>query len=352
MDQKIVEAYQAAVINEMALYAESETGKAKVDSIYFGGGTPSLLPAEYIAAILNACRKFFDVSMDSEISMEANPDTLLSPESRSFIKAGVNRISIGAQSFHGRELKIIGRVHTPGAITESVKKLQENGLTNINLDLLLGLPLQTADTWRENLKQVANLDISHVSVYMLDLDEPCPLSESVADGSVMVPDDDCIADLYLETIEILASYGYPQYEISNFSKPDRACRHNLKYWLRSPVIGFGLASHSFDGRSRYANFSEMGEYLDTVESGRLPVQWRRPLGEKQALEETLFLGLRLNQGLQWSRLKDSYGGECLVKYERDLQQLSFEGLTEWKGSVVRLTPSGMLLSNEIFQRFV
>jgi oxygen-independent coproporphyrinogen-3 oxidase len=352
LDRGLLEKYRTAVIKEISLYSQSLDENIEVDSIYIGGGTPSLLPAEYLEEILGACNDSFSVSGDCEISMEANPDTVRKDKSLSYKQNGINRISIGAQSFHNRELKAIGRNHNAGAIAASVNILRESGFSNINLDLLLGLPFQTAGSWRKSLDGISNLDVSHVSVYMLDLDEPCPLSESVADGSVSVPGDDLIADSYLETIDILASYGYQQYEISNFTRPGCACRHNLKYWLRNPVAGFGLSSHSFDGYSRYANFSTMNEYLHSLESGRLPVAWRKPLQEKQKLEETLFLGLRLNEGIQWARLQQGYRGNLLEKYENSLRMLGHEGFVEWNDTIVRLTPSGMLLSNEIFQLFV
>jgi oxygen-independent coproporphyrinogen-3 oxidase len=352
LHQNKIERYQAAVLKEIDLYAASETDIVSVDSIYFGGGTPSLLPADYIETILNTCRESFHISSDCEISMEVNPSTIKNEKSRSYKKAGVNRISIGAQSFNNLELKTIGRLHSAGEISESVRILRESGFTNINLDLLLGLPFQTAETWRNTLSVLPALDISHVSVYMLDLDEPCPLSRSVADGSLTVADDDSIADLYLDAIDILGSFGFQQYEISNFARPGYVCRHNLKYWLRKPVIGFGLASHSFDGQSRYANFPDMEEYLLSLGNGRLPVLWRKVVKGKEALEETLFLGLRLNQGIQWSGLKHKYRDERLKKYESLLHKLGFEGLVEWKESNVRLTPSGMLLSNEIFRQFL
>ena len=323
-----------------------------MDSIYFGGGTPSLLPADYIETILDTCRESFHISPGCEISMEVNPGTIRNETSSSYKKAGVNRISIGAQSFNDLELKTIGRLHTAGEISQSLRILRENGFENINMDLLLGLPFQTAETWRNTLNVLPGLDISHVSLYMLDLDEPCPLSKSVADGSLAVADDDSIADAYLDAIDVLDSFGFHQYEISNFSRPGYACRHNLKYWLREPVIGFGLASHSFDGHLRYANFFEMEEYLLSLEKGRLPVLWRKVLKEKEALEETLFLGLRLNQGIQWSGLKRKYRDERLKMYEGLLHKLVSEGLVEWRESNVRLTPAGMLLSNEIFQQFV
>ncbi|MEJ2245298.1 MAG: radical SAM family heme chaperone HemW [Acidobacteriota bacterium] len=352
LHQDKIEKYQAAVVKEIALYAASKTDIISVDSIYFGGGTPSLLSADYIETILDTCRESFHVSSDCEISMEVNPGTLENEKSLSYKKTGVNRISMGAQSFNELELKTIGRLHTVGEISESVGILRGSGFTNINLDVLLGLPFQTAETWRNTLNALSNLDISHVSVYMLDLDEPCPLSKSVADGTLVVPDDDSIADLYLDAIDVLDSFGFQQYEISNFSKPGYVCRHNLKYWLRKPVIGFGLASHSFDGRSRYANFLDMEEYLLSLERDQIPVLWRKTVRGKAELEETLFLGLRLNLGIQWSGLKRKYRDERLIKYESLLRKLGSEGLVEWKGSNVRLTPSGMLLSNEIFQQFV
>jgi len=352
LHQDKIEKYQAAVVKEIDLYAASETDIVSVDSIYFGGGTPSLLPAEYIETILNTCRESFHISPGCEISIEVNPGTIKDGKSHSYKKAGINRISVGAQSFNDLELKTIGRLHTAGEISESVRILRESGFTNINMDLLLGLPFQSAQTWRNTLNVLPNLDISHVSVYMLDLDEPCPLSKSVSDGSLAVADDDSIADLYLDAIDVLDSFGFQQYEISNFARPGCVCRHNLKYWLRKPVIGFGLASHSFDGHSRYANFLDMEEYLLSLEKSQLPVLWRKAVKGKEALEETLILGLRLNQGIQWSGLKRKFRDERLMKYESLLHKLSSEGLVEWKESYVRLTPSGMLLSNEIFQQFV
>jgi len=260
-----------------------------------------LLPGESLAEILSACRDHFKVSGECEISLEANPDTVTDRKSSIYRESGINRISLGVQSFHDRELEIIGRVHTVESVLESVKILQRNGFANINLDLLLGIPLQTPESWRESLWRISETGFTHVSIYMLDLDEPCQLSAAVSNGSVSIPEDDTVARLYLETIDILGSYGYTQYEISNFAQTDRACRHNLKYWRRKPVIGFGLASHSFDGCSRYANYRNLDQYFQALNESRLPIDWRKPLGEKEALAEILFLGLRLNEGIQWDQ---------------------------------------------------
>ena len=351
-NREITERYKSSLVKEIALYEGNAENTVQVDSIYIGGGTPSLLDAENVEEILQACRDHFSVSEDCEISLETNPDTLQKEKARSYSKAGVNRISVGVQSFHDRELEAIGRLHTVDSVTESVSILRETGFDNINLDLLLGVPLQTPESWRENLQKIPEYGFTHVSVYMLDLDEPCRLSSAVSDGSVTVAEDDVVADLYLETIDILDSYGYQQYEISNFAKPGYACRHNLKYWMREPYIGFGLASHSFDGCSRYANLRDMKKYFQALDAFCLPVEWRKSLGKKEALAETLFLGLRLNKGIRWTLLKQKYGESCLQEYEDFLRRLCNEGLVKWVNSTVKLTPNGMLLSNEIFQHFV
>jgi oxygen-independent coproporphyrinogen-3 oxidase len=323
-----------------------------VDSIYFGGGTPSLVPAEHIAGILDYCRRRFRVSEDCEVSLEANPGTISAEKAAVFRGAGVNRISMGAQSFVDKELSLVGRLHTTDMILESLDLLDESGFVNINLDLMLGLPLQTAESWRGNLQAIARSSVPHVSIYMLDLDDACPLASLVANGSIGVPEEDLVSDLYLETIESLSSCGYLQYEISNFARPGYACRHNLKYWMREPVQGLGLGSHSFDRHCRYANYSCIGDYFQAVEAGNSPVQWREPVTAVQALGETLFLGLRLTRGVDWDRLRSGSHGSDLTKYEDALQELRIKGLIERRDSVVRLTAPGMLLSNEIFQLFV
>ncbi len=343
--------YLKAVLREMEIFCASCAVREEVDSIYFGGGTPSLLPADCIGEIIASCRRLFPVADDCEISLEANPGTLSDVKAESYRRSGVNRVSVGAQSFDGGELASIGRRHTPAMIADSVDCLRGNGLSAINLDLMLGLPLQTAPSWRRTLA-MDELAVPHVSVYMLDLDDACPLQSMVQSGAVRLPEEDLVSDLYLETLDFLASRGYEQYEISNFARPGRQCRHNLKYWTREPVQGFGLASHSFDGKTRLANLSQMDEYLRAVEAGRAPVSWRRPVTEEQAVEETLFLGLRLNRGVDWGRLKNIAGRRSMGKYEGPLQELSGRGWVEWHGSTVRLTPAGMLMSNEIFQLFV
>jgi len=302
--------------------------------------------------MLTGCRRKYIVREDCEITLESNPGTISADKTMACLDFGVNRISMGAQSFVDSELDSIGRLHTPAMIEESLRLLRESGFSNINLDLMLGLPNQTLKSWKSNLERVVALDVPHVSVYMLDLDDECLLGASVAQGLVRLPEEDLVADLYLFTIDFLSSRGYRQYEISNFALPGFACRHNLKYWTRKPVLGYGLASHSFDGHSRYANYRRMDDYLLAIEAGISPVDWREQLDEARALEETFFLGLRLNDGVNWSWLQDRFGRDGLEKHEKAIRKLIDEGLLERKDSILRLTSLGRLLSNEVFQRFI
>jgi oxygen-independent coproporphyrinogen-3 oxidase len=344
--------YHKALLRELELFFEQNPAMDDTDSIYIGGGTPSLVDVDYIAELLAACRRLLPVSDDCEISLEANPGTLTPEKVSAYRELGINRVSVGAQSFDDSALAAIGRDHTGLQVGESAELLREAGIHNVNLDLMLGLPGQTGGSWGQDLEQAAAIHPEHLSVYMLDLDERSALYHRIAGGRCTVPEDDLVSDLYLDTRRFWAERGYDQYEISNFCVSGHRCRHNLKYWLREPVLGFGVGSHSFDGFSRYANHSVMKSYLDSVEAGNPPVQWRSRVESSQALEETLFLGLRLNDGVDWRRLRQDYDPCRLERYEDSLRQMSERGLLEWQDSVIRLTPLGMLLSNEVFQNFV
>jgi oxygen-independent coproporphyrinogen-3 oxidase len=352
IDESQVQMYCRAVVRELEACRRDCATDNRVDTIYFGGGTPSLLPAGHIAAILDACRKLFDVAAECEVSLEANPGTLAAEELRLYRTAGINRISVGAQSFSDTELGAIGRIHTTSQVIETFSLLRECGFENLNLDLILGLPEQTERQWMSNLECTVALNPSHVSIYMLELDPKTPLYHTVIQAKARVPDEDSVAEWYLQTIDFMDDRGYPQYEISNFARPGCECRHNLKYWLREPVLGLGVAGHSYDGISRYANVSNLGSYLDAVAEGRSPIEWRERLSVTRNLEETVFLGLRLNRGLDWDRVRQLYGTDQLAGCEATLKDMEEMGLLEWQGCVVRLTRRGMLLSNEVFQKFV
>ena len=344
--------YANAMLRELEHYAGTGSKIGAVDSIYFGGGTPSILEPNKILEILRLCRDGFRVTDDCEISIEANPGTISKENVQIYRGGGINRVSIGAQSFSEEELSAAGRIHSPGMIIDALSQLKKNGFDNINLDLMLGLPGQTRQSWKNNLDRVVALGIPHVSVYMLDLDEPCPMRTRVEEGVVNLPEEDLISDLYLETVEFFAAHEYQQYEISNFARPGYASRHNLKYWKRNPVYGFGLGSHSFDGMTRWANTTQMDLFLAAAENGQSPRAWQEPIDADRALQETLFLGLRMAEGVDWDDIRRRFGAQKASKYEAALEEWLHKGLAEKVGVKVRLLPSGMLISNEIFQQFV
>ena len=320
-----------------------------VDSIYFGGGTPSLVSADLIEGVTATIRGVFTVSQDCEISLEANPETITAQKADAYRRMGINRVSVGVQSFVDGELRAIERSHDAGASSGSLKVLRDAGFTNLNLDLILGLPGQTAESWRFSLGKAVEALPAHVSVYMLDLDdEQAPLHHAVAEGKCSLPDDDEQADWYLETIDLLQRHGITQYEISNFASAGMTCRHNLKYWKREPVLGFGVGSHSYDGHVRSANVSSLSQYLVLAEAQSSPVDWRYPVGEISGIEENFFLGLRLNQGVDLESMRERLGSGKLDGIESSLEEMLESGLIERDGRFVRLTSRGRLLANEVF----
>jgi oxygen-independent coproporphyrinogen-3 oxidase len=351
-EEAVAERYVRAVLREMEAFFARFPPVVLADTIYFGGGTPSIVPAEHIEELLSACRQLARVMDECEITLEANPGTLTPDKVDAYRRMGINRVSMGAQSFNDAELDAIGRVHTADQVDASVALLRDHSIANINLDLMIGLPGQTRLRWNENLQRMVRIAPPHISVYMLDLDPHSPLYHSIARGRHRVPEDDDVADWYLQAIDHFAGAGYRQYEISNFAAPGRESRHNLKYWLRKPVLAFGVGSHSFDGSARYANDSNLSSYLVNVESQGSAVEWRRPVGMDEALEEALFLGLRLARGLDWDQISRTFGSARVAPFEPVIDEMSHQGLLRRADSTIQLTPRGMLLSNEIFQRFV
>jgi len=352
-NEALADRYWRAVVREMNGFAAAPPLVThQVDSLFLGGGTPSVLPAEHIAAIVDASRRNFAVLPSCEISLEANPGTLTREKLLRYRSLGVNRISLGAQSFSDTELAAIGRIHGVGQIVSSFVLLRECGFDNVSLDLILGLPDQTEQRWLANLERAVALRPNHLSVYMLEMHPELPLYRAVHSGACRIPEEDAVADWYLRTLDYLENDGYAQYEISNFALPGCECRHNLKYWLREPVLAFGAAGHSHDGTARYANVASLETYLNRVEDGRSPVEWRESLGAEREFEEMLFLGLRLRRGLDWEAVRHGAPSGRLAACEAILQEMAAAGFVEWHDARVRLTRRGMLLSNEVFQQFV
>jgi oxygen-independent coproporphyrinogen-3 oxidase len=346
------ERYGQALVREIDGFFAEQPFSGTVDSVYFGGGTPSIIPTQQVEAVIAALRRHVTLAGDCEVSLEANPGSVTAAKAAAYRKLGFNRVSLGAQCFDDTELAAIGRDHTAAQIGESVGLLRESGFRNINLDLMLGLPGQGESSWARNMEKTVALAPEHVSVYMLDLDPQSPLYHRAARGEVVLPEDDSVAEWYLGTLRFLSGQGYHHYEISNFARPGRESRHNLKYWLRRPVLGFGVGAHSFDGRTRYANHSDFPKYLKAVELLSSPVEWRRETSAQEALQESLFLGLRLLEGIDWSTIESIYGPDLLAPYRSALEESRDCGLIDWTDATIRLTERGLLLANEVFQRLV
>jgi oxygen-independent coproporphyrinogen-3 oxidase len=323
-------------------------GDAVVDTIYVGGGTPSLLDASHLRRIVDAVRGNFAAEL-TEVTLEADPETVTEEKAAAWVAAGINRVSFGVQSFCDEELKAAGRMHRRADVYRAAAILRGAGITNISFDLIAGLPKQTRTTWRESLNSLVELAPEHVSVYLLEVDEGSRLGAELLRGGSRysagdVPDDDAMAEFYETACAVLGAAGYQHYEISNWAKPGFASRHNLKYWRREAYLGFGAGAHSFSGTERWANAHDAAGYVGAVTAGRLPVEQLEKLTAQSALEEELFLGLRQLEGIDIGRIEREYGVSLDARFAR----LSSAGLIEREGSLVRLAPGRVSVSNEVF----
>ncbi|HKW64625.1 MAG TPA: radical SAM family heme chaperone HemW [Candidatus Acidoferrum sp.] len=319
-----------------------------VDTVYFGGGTPSLLEPRQLQSILDVIQESFGTEFE-EVTLEADPETVEQEKTAAWVKAGINRVSFGVQSFSDKELTAAGRMHRRADVYRAVPILRGAGIQNISFDLIAGLPHQTNESWNQSLEELIALGPEHVSVYLLEVDEGSRLGkELLARGTRYsagkVPSEDEMAEFYELAQEKLAAAGYRHYEISNWAKQGFESKHNLKYWRREPYLGFGAGAHSFSGRQRWANAHDAAAYVSAIESGRLPVEQLEGVTAEQALEEELFLGLRKLDGIDVGRIEKKYGVALAKRFE----PLAAVGLVEREGDMVRLAEEKLSVSNEVF----
>jgi oxygen-independent coproporphyrinogen-3 oxidase len=318
-----------------------------VDTVYLGGGTPSLLESELISQILQAIKDSFLCDFQ-EITLEADPETITPEKLSQWTVAGINRISFGTQSFIDDELKAAGRIHRREDIYRAVPILRSAGIRNISLDLIVGLPKQTAATWRTSLAEAIALSPEHISVYIIEIDEGSRLGLEVLQGGQRysakdLPAEESMADFYQTAQTVLRSAGYDQYEISNWAKPGYASHHNLKYWRREPYLGFGAGAHSFSGTQRWANIHDAATYADAITAGRSPIESIDSVTPELALEEEFFLGLRQLSGINLSRIEQQYG----VDFQQKVVQLASGGMVHHQGQQLSLPADKLSVSNEI-----
>ena len=347
-DAGLKEQYVDALVREIASHADG----APADTIYFGGGTPSLLEPVEVEAIVAACRRAFAVTVDAEVTLEANPETVTLERLAGFRAAGVNRLSFGVQSFRDEELQRLTRLHSAGRAAEAFRIARRAGFDNISLDLMMWLPQQTIPQWLESVDALIGLAPDHASLYILELYPNAPLREAMARGQWSLAPDDDAADMYLEAMARLDAAGYEQYEISNVARPGRHSRHNLKYWTDGEWLGFGCGAHSTRRGVRWKNLSSTPEYIAAVTSGGQVVVERRVLSAREAMEEALFMGLRLVRGIDVHTVKARFGIDVWDIYRRHLEQFREAGVLIYDGRLLRLSRAGMLIANEIMTRFL
>jgi oxygen-independent coproporphyrinogen-3 oxidase len=339
-----------AVVREIELRIGSskEWLKGAVDTVYVGGGTPSLLEPTAIARVLESLRNQFVFAWE-EVTLEADPETINAEKAAAWRAAGFNRISMGAQSFNNAELQAAGRKHRREDICFAVRALRGVGFENISCDLIAGLPHQTAASWENSVGELLALRPEHISIYMMEIDEGSRLGREVLAGGSRysagaLPSDDEMADFYVQACGRLAAAGYEHYEISNWALPGRESRHNLKYWHRESYLGLGAGAHSFNGTQRWANAHDAAAYVGAIQQGRIPVEQAEAVGAVEALNEELFLGLRLLEGIDFVDIERRYN----VSLAARLEGLRSAGLVEIEGTRVRLAAGRLAVSNEVF----
>jgi oxygen-independent coproporphyrinogen-3 oxidase len=322
--------------------------KAVVDTVYIGGGTPSLLEPGLLQGMIEAIRETFAAEL-SEVTLEADPETVEEGKAAAWVGAGINRVSFGVQSFSDRELAAAGRMHRRADIYRAAEILREVGIRNVSFDLITGLPFQTKESWKESLEELGKLRPKHVSVYLLEVDEGSRLGLEILQGGTRysagaVPSDDAMAEFYETACEFLEAAGYHHYEISNWARSGFESKHNLKYWRREEYLGFGAGAHSFSGTQRWANAHDAAAYVGAITAGRLPAEQLEAVTRESALEEELFLGLRQLDGIDVGRIEREYG----VALGERIEPLRNAGLLERDGDILRLPENKLSVSNEVF----
>jgi len=355
-DAGLKEQYVAAVIEEIRRAADGahapRLGSGDADTIFFGGGTPSLLEPAEIGGIIQACRDSFTVASDAEVTLEANPETATLERLAGFRAAGINRVSFGVQSFRDAELQRLSRLHSAARAEEAFGLARAAGFDNLSLDLMMWLPEQSVADWLASVDVLIALGPEHASLYLLEIYPNAPLKDAMARSRWSVAPDDDAAEMYLEAMTRLEAAGYEQYEISNVARPGRESRHNLKYWTDGEWLGFGPGAHSTRAGARWRNVSAIGDYIEAVRAGGRLVAERRILSRQDALEEALFTRLRLATGVDVGLVESQYGVDIWRQFGNRLQPYVEAGLLVYDGDRLRLTRPGMLLANEVMTVFI
>jgi oxygen-independent coproporphyrinogen III oxidase len=331
---------------------DRSSGQGAIDTIYFGGGTPTTLQPAQLGRLIELCSDKFNLSNDSEITAEANPGSVTHETLSNLRAIGINRLSFGVQSFDDSELQMLGRTHSARDAREAITAAYDAGFSNVSLDLIAGLPEQLPQTWSRNVSEALALQPEHISVYLLELYRDAPLQHRIEHGELKAIDDELTVSMYFELLDRAVSNGYEQYEISNWTRPGYESRHNLKYWQGAPYWAFGVSAAGYDGKTRWSNTRNLHDYLQRVEQGKSPIADSVPLSEDDLQSESLFLKLRLKDGVDLDSHQREFGVDVLSRYGDELTRLEEAGLIEFDDQSMRITRAGKVLANEVFAAFV
>ena len=344
---RYVDALRRDIAGQGILFPE-----AVVDTVYIGGGTPTVLPEKLLTGIVREVWDQFSLATDAGVSVEANPGTVTGETLVALKAAGVNRISFGVQAFDDQLLARMGRIHSANQSIEAVRLARQAGINNISIDLMVDLPGQSAADWERSLQTAVGLGVNHLSAYGLKIEEGTVFAEQFASGLLSLPDDDEQAAMYDLTNSYLAAQGYERYEISNYARPGCQCRHNLKYWRYQPYLGIGAAAHSFLGGERIANTNSVERYVDNIMQGFSPVEYRERLASTTAMAEYCFLHLRMAEGICLYDFSQQFGVSFAAVYGSAAAKLAEQDLLIITQERVRLSPLGMKYGNQVFCAFL
>lgn len=352
-ESELARRYVAAVRAEISRSdVSTKPAMRDVDTIYFGGGTPTTLSIEQISTLIELCRRTFDVAPNTEVTAEANPGSVSQAYLEDLRAIGVNRLSFGVQSFDDGELQMIGRTHSAADAREAVRTARAAGFANVSIDLIAGLPEQKMETWRRNLDEAFALAPDHLSVYLLELYQDAPLLHRINRGELRAIDEELTVAMYFALMDQAVRHGFEHYEISNWARPGFESHHNLKYWTGAPYWAFGVSAAGYDGHTRWSNTRNIHEYLEKIESRQSPIAERVELTEEDRQSENLFLRLRLKEGVDLGEHRRRFGVNTLERYREEIERLREAGLIEFDESRLKISRAGTVLANEVFAAFV
>lgn len=348
-DNSLQQKFVSSLIKEIEL-SDAVWQNEIIETIYFGGGTPSVLSPHKIGTILKAIRNRFNISAEPEVTIEINPGTIIPHYFKEYLSSGINRVSIGVQSFRDQDLQFLSRIHNASEAKNTILDARKLGFNNISIDLIYGLPTQTLDDWKEIIRRAVEFNPEHISAYNLTVENQTPLSRMVQSGSVTIPEDDLCAKMFRYAMKYLEECGYIHYEVSNYSLPNMESKHNSNYWMHKPYLGLGPSAHSYRNDLRWWNHRNIGDYLDNIAEGKVPLSGSEHLTPQQTMIEEVMFQLRMGK-LDFNHLQNKFKIE-MDPSQKLIKDLINDNYIEYKDGIVKLTENGFVFCDEITKRFL